>query len=57
MLLGGVVELAAVNMDDLWDEVGRSATDEYRESVFERMGLTASGDRAASPEIGSEHRF
>ena len=42
--IGRVVELAAVNMDDLWNEVGRSATDEYRESVFERMGLTVSGD-------------
>ena len=55
--IGRVLELAAVNMEDLWDEVGRSATDEYRESVFERMGLTASGEQAASPEIGREHRF
>ena len=55
--VGRVVELAAVSMDDLWDEVGRSTTDGYRESVSERMGLTVDGDRVASPEIGREHRF
>ena len=55
--VGRVAELAAVSMDDLGDEVGRSATDGYRESVFERMGLTVDGDRVSSPEIGSQHRF
>ena len=55
--IGRVIELASVSMDDLWDEVGRSTTDGYRESVFERMGLTLNGDRVASPEIGSEHRY
>ena len=54
---GRVIELASISMDDLWDEVGRSSTDGYRESVFERMGLTVNGDRVASPEIGSEHRY
>ena len=55
--IGRVIDLAALSMDDLWDEVGRSATDGYSESVFEWMGLTVNGDRIASPEIGSEHRF
>ena len=55
--IGRVKELASVSMDDLWDEVGRSTTDGYRESVFERMGLTVNGDRVASPDIGSEHRY
>ena len=55
--VGRVVELAAVSMDDLWDDVGRSATDGSRDSFFERMGLTVDGHRVASPEIGREHRF
>ena len=55
--VGRVVELAAVSTDDLWDEIGRSATDGYRKSVFEQMGLTVDGDRVASPEIGRENGF
>ena len=53
----GAIELGAVSMDDLWDEVGRSSTDGFRESVYERMGSTLDRSRAVSPEIGGERRF
>ena len=55
--VGRAIELGSVTMDELWDEVGRTSVEEYRESVYERMGLTLDGDRVASPEIGGEHRF
>ena len=51
------IELGGVSMDDLWDEVGMLSTDDYRESVYERMGLNPDGSRAASPEIGGARRF
>ena len=56
-VVGRAIELGAVRMDDLWEEVDRASTDGYRESVCERMGLNLDGNRADSPEIGGEHRF
>ena len=51
------IEHGGLSIDYLWDEVGRSSTDDYRESVYERMGLTLDGSRVASPKIGGERRF
>ena len=31
---GRAIELGGVSMDNLWDEVGRSPTDDYRESAY-----------------------
>ena len=55
--VGRAIELGGVNIDDLWDEVGGSSADGYRESVYERMGLNLDRSRVASPEIGGERRF
>ena len=55
--VGRAIELGGVSMDDLWNEVGRLSTDDYRQSVYERIGLNLDGRRAASPEIGGERRF
>ena len=55
--VGRALELGGVSMDDLWNEVGRLLTDDYRQSVYERMGLNPDGSRAASPETGGERRF
>ena len=49
------VDLQALTMDGLWDEVGRVATDGYRQSVIARMGFDAEGEQAVSPKIGGAH--
>ena len=54
---GRAIELGVLSTDDFNDEVGRSSTDDYRESVYERMGLAFDGSRVASPEIVGERRF
>ena len=37
--------------DEMWDAVGRAATNKYREGLFARLGYTAEGERCQSPEL------
>ena len=37
--------------DEMWDAVGRVATNQYREGLFARLGYTAEGERCQSPEL------
>ena len=48
---GRFTVLSELSEDMLWDDVGVVAAEDYRASLYELMGFTMEGDRAASPEI------
>ena len=44
-------DLSELSEEMLWDDVGVVADEEYRQSVYDLIGFTATGERAASPEV------
>ena len=48
---GRLTVLSELSEDMLWNDVGVVAAEDYRASLYELMGFTMDGDRAASPEI------
>ena len=43
--------LSELTEEMLWDDVGVVADEAYRQSLYELMGFTGQGERAASPEV------
>ena len=48
---GHFTDLADLTEEMLWDDVGVVAGEEYRQSLYDLIGFTADGERAASPEV------
>ena len=49
--IGHFTALADLTGEMLWDDVGVVADEEYRQSLYDAIGFTAAGERAASPEV------
>ena len=49
--IGHFTALADLTEEMLWDDVGVVADEEYRQSLYDAIGFTAAGERAASPEV------
>ena len=43
--------LADLTEEMLWDDIGVVADEEYRQSLYDVIGFTVDGERAASPEV------